>query len=78
MKKDTEWPIEEDIDGVIVFKCACILKWVAPKNRCICALVCRATQVEVRVLFESDTRTVLVTVEVPKNLWKQRTGTEFL
>ena len=79
MKKYTGWPIEENIDSVIVFKnSGCVLKWMALKHRCIYALICRASQIEVRVLLERDTSTVLVTAKVPKNLWKWRTGTEFL
>ena len=78
MKKYTGWPIEENIDSVIVFEYVCVLKWVAPKQRRVRALIRGATQIEVRVLLESDTRIVLVTAEVPKNLWKWRTGAEFL
>jgi len=53
IKKHTARLIEENIDGVVVFKCsAWVLKWVALKRRCKCALICRATQIEVRVLLE--------------------------
>ena len=70
-KKHTAGPIEENIDSVIVFKrSAWVLKRVALKRRRICTLVCRATQVKVRVLLEGDTCTVLVTAEVPKYFWK--------
>jgi hypothetical protein len=76
MKKYMTWLIEENIDRIIVFKCsACILKWVAPKHRRICALICWAAQIEVRVLLEGDTGMARVTAKVPKNLWKGRTGT---
>jgi hypothetical protein len=78
MKKYTGWPIEQNIDCVIVFKYACVLKWVAPKHRRVCAFIRGATQIKVRVLLEGDTWMVLVTAEVPKNLGKWRTGTELL
>ena len=79
IKKHTARPIEENIDGVVVFKCSTwVLKWVALKHGRICALIRRATQIEVRVLLEGDTCTVLVTAKVPKDLRKGRTGTEFL
>src|SRR6266702_41636 len=71
IKKHTAWPIDENINSVVVFKCsAWVLKWAAPKLRRIYALICRATQIEMRVLLEGDTCTVLVTAKVPKNLWK--------
>ena len=79
MKKYTGWPIEENIESVIVFKSSTrVSKWMALKHGCIYALICRASQIEVRVLLESDTCMALVTAKVPKNLWKLRTGTEFL
>jgi hypothetical protein len=79
MNEDTRWPIKENIDRVIMLECsACVLKRVALKRGHICALFCRATQIEMRVLLEGDTCTVIVTAEVPKNLWKWRTSTEFL
>ena len=79
MKKYSGWPIEENIDGVIMFKCSnCVLKRVAPKHGRVHALICRATQIEVRVLIQGNTRRVLVTAEVPKNLCKQHIITEFL
>ena len=69
MKKHTAGPIEEKIDSVIVFKCsACVLKWVPLKRWRKYSLICRAPQIEVRVLFEGDTGLVPVTVKVPKNL----------
>lgn len=79
MKKNTRWPIDENIDSVIMFKySACIPKWVTPKRGRVCALIRRATQIKVRVLFKGDTCIVLVTAKVPKNFWKCRTATEFL
>jgi len=54
------------------------MKWVMLKLRRICALFCRETQIEVRVLLEGDTRAVLVTDKIPKDLRKGRTGAEFL
>lgn len=79
MKKNTTGVIDENIDGVVVFKCSnCVLKWVVLKGGRICALVCREPQIEMRVLFKGNTRGVLVTAKVPKNLCKWRTGTEFL
>jgi hypothetical protein len=80
MKKYTGWPIEENIDSVIVFDLkysACVLEWVEPKRRRVSAFIRREMQIKVGVLLEGDTRIVLVTAEVPKNLWKCRTGTEF-
>lgn len=69
VQKYTAGSIEENIDSVIVFKCSDrILKWVTPKHRRVCGRICRTTQIEVRVLLESDTCTVLVTAEIPKNL----------
>jgi hypothetical protein len=62
-----------------MFKChACILKWVALKRRRKCALISREMQIEVGVLLEGDTCTTLVTIEVPKDFRKRRTGTELL
>jgi len=80
IKKHTTWPIEENIDSVIVFKCSArVLKRVAPKLRRIYTLICRATQIEVRVLLEGDTcMALVVTAKVPKYLWKVRTGIELL
>ncbi len=78
-KKHTAGPIEENKDSAIVFKCSTwVLKWAAPKLGRICALICRATHIEVRVLFEGDTCTALVPAEVPKNFWKGRICTELL
>jgi hypothetical protein len=70
MKKNTGWPIEENIDSV--------LKWMAQKHRRVWTLIREAKQIDVRVLLEGDARITLVTAEVPKNLWKWRAGTEFL
>jgi len=79
IKKYVARPIKENIDSVIVFKCSTwVLKWVALKHRRICALICRATQIEVRILFESDTCTALVPAKIPKNLRKGWIGTELL
>ena len=79
VQKDTAWPIEENIECVIMFKCtASVSQWVALKHGRVCALIFRATQIKVRVLLEGDTCSVLVAAKVPKNLWKRRTGTEFL
>ncbi len=78
-KKYTAWPIEEDVDSIIAFKCAIgVLKWAALKCRCMWGLVCGATQIKVRVMLDGDTCTVLVTAKVPENLRKGWTGTEFL
>ena len=79
MKKDTGGSVEENIESVIVFKRSkCVLNWVALKRGCKCSLICRAAQIEVRVFFERDVSTVIVTAEVPKNLWKCRSGRDFL
>ena len=79
MKKDTGGSVEENIESVVVFKCSTsVLNWVALKRGCKCALICRARQIEVRVLFERDVCMILVTAEVPKNLWKCRSGSDFL
>ena len=79
MKKYTGWPIEDNIDSVVEFKCSsCVLKWAAPKYRRVHALICRETPIEVRVLLEGNTRRVLVTAKVPKNLCKWHIITEFL
>lgn len=78
-KKYTARTIDENIDSAVVFKChTCILKWVALKHRCICALISREMQIEVGVLLEGDTCTALVTIEVPKDFRKRRTSTELL
>ena len=62
-----------------MFQCAVwVLKRAPSKVRRICALRCRATQIEVRVLFEGNPCTALVPAEVPKDLWKGRIGTEHL
>ena len=79
MKVYTARAIEENINSVIMFKCSNrVLKWVAPKHRCVCVLICRATGIEVWILLEGNTRRVLVTAKVPKNLRKWHTITEFL
>ena len=69
IEKHSTWPIEKDIDSIIVFKCTTgVLKWVAPKHGRICTLICRETQIKMRVLLECDTRRIPVTTKVPKNL----------
>ena len=79
IEKHTAWAIEEDIDSIVVLKRSTgVLKWVAPKHRCICTFICRAAQIEMRVLLEGDTCTVPVTAKIPKKFWKRRTATEFL
>ena len=79
MKKDTGGSVEENIESVVVFECStCVLNWVALERGCKCALICRAPQIEVRVLFERDVCMILVTAEVPKNFWKCRSGSDFL
>ena len=65
IKKHTAGPIEENIDNVVVFECsACVSKWVKPKNKRICAFICRETRIEVRVLPEGDTFMVLIMAKV--------------
>lgn len=79
LKKHTAGPIEENMNSVVVFKCSAhILKWMVLKLRRICALVCRKTQIEVRVLLKGDASMVLVTAKIPKDLRKGRTGTKLL
>ena len=79
MKKDTAGSVEENIEGVVVFKYSTsVLNWVALKRRRECALICGTPQIEVRVLFERDLCTVPITAEVPKNLRKCRSGSDFL
>ena len=79
MKKYTGRPIEENIDSVVVFKySACVLKWMSLKYGRVCALIRGATKIEVRILLKGDSCMVRVTAEVPKDLWKCRTDTEFL
>ena len=79
MKKDTAGSVEKNIEGVVVFECpTCVLNWVTLKQGHKCALIRGAPQIEVRILFESNVRTVPVTAEVPKNLWKCRSGSNFL
>ena len=79
MKKYTEWPIEENIDRAIVVKYSnYVLKWVVLKHGRICALIGRATRIEVRILLQGNTRRVFVTAEVPKNFCKWHTIIHFL
>ena len=79
MKKDTGGSVEENIESVVVFKYSTrVLNWVAPEQGRKCALICGTPRIEVRILFESDMCTALVTAEVPKNLWKCRSGSDFL
>ena len=79
MKKHTARPIEENINGVVVLEGSNrVLKWVALKHRRIRGLICRESQIEVRVLLERDTCTIFVTAKVPKDFREGRTGTEHL
>ena len=79
MNKDTVRSVEKNIEGVVVSKYStCVLNWVALKQGCKCALICGAPQIEVRILFERDACTVRITAEIPKNLWKCRSGSDFL
>ena len=71
MKKDTAGSVEDNKEGVVVFKCStCVLNWVSLKRRRKCDLIRGAPQIEVRILPERDACTISVTAEVPKNLWK--------
>ena len=67
IKKLIAGHIEENIDGVVVFRCSgWALKWVTLKHRCMRTLIRRAMQIEVRVLLEGDTCRALVRTKVPK------------
>ena len=79
MKKDTAGSVDENKEGVVMFKRSTyVLNWVALKRRRKCALIRGAPHIEVRIFFERDLCTALVTAEVPKNLWKCRSGSDFL
>ena len=79
MKKDTAGSVEENIEGVVVSKYStCVLNWVALKQGRKRVLIRGPPQIEVRILFESNMCTVPVTAEVPKNLGKCRSGSDFL
>ena len=79
MKKDTGGSVEENVEGVVVSKYSTyVLNWVALKQGSKYTLIRGAPQIEVRVLFERDACAVLITAEVPKNLWKCRSGSDFL
>jgi len=78
-KEHMAWPINKDVDSIRELAIyPYVFNWGAEKPRRECALVRRETEIEVRVLFESDTCAVLVTAKVPKEFWKGWSRTEFL
>ena len=79
-EKHTARPIDENVDSVMGLQYAQVSKcqWVVLECGRECALNCRETGIEVRVVFEGDTCTILVTAEVPQNFRKGRSDTEHL
>ena len=69
LEKHAIWPIDENVDSVMGLQYAQVSKcqWVVLECGRECALNCRETGIEVRILFEGDTCTILVTTEVPQN-----------